>query len=229
MVDSSDAAIVGVTMSVLILLCAKFKVKTIRKQFAHENIKHIAVTGGEPINNVSSTKCKWEMSLIDIIPLTSVLSPETATTTPEPLEILVFTSRDALFLWSNDVQKYLRCYMRHSIPLQKIYWSWKKLVLLLNDGDLYIGHLTIQVIDPNQGHESTEEFIEPKSNRRLNIRELNRCEITLERILNIDRVTDVSVDQRSESFVILQVRRRLRDIFQPYLFTFLDFFGCRKI
>lgn len=58
MVDSSDAAIVCVTMSGLILLYAKFEVKTIRKPIAHEHIKHIAVTGGEPINAAISSKCE---------------------------------------------------------------------------------------------------------------------------------------------------------------------------
>lgn len=60
MVDSSDAAIVCVTMSGLILLYAKFKVKTIRKPIGHEHIKHIAVTGGEPINAAISTKSKFQ-------------------------------------------------------------------------------------------------------------------------------------------------------------------------
>lgn len=96
--------------------------------------------------------------------------------------------------------------MKHSIPLQKIYWSGKNLLLLSSDGGLYVGHLIKQSIDSTAVHESTEEFVEQKSNRRLDICEQNRCEITMERIPNIDRVTDVSVDQCGESFVILQVR-----------------------
>lgn len=81
------------------------------------------------------------------------------------------------------------------------------MLFLASDGGLHRAHLAKQTIDPMAVHESTEEFVEQKSNRRLDICEQNRCEITLlERIPNIDRVTDVSVDQRGESFVILQVR-----------------------
>lgn len=69
-----------------------------------------------------------------------------------------------------------------------------------------MGHLIKQSIDSTAVHESAEEFVEQKSNRRLDICEQNRCEITMERIPNIDRITDVSVDQSGESFVILQVR-----------------------
>lgn len=100
--------------------------------------------------------------------------------------------------------------MRHSIPLQKIYWSGKNLLVLSSDGVLYMGYLSKQSIDLTAVHESPEEFVEQKSNRRHDICEHNRCEITLERIPNIDRVTDVSVDQRGESFVILQVRSNNR-------------------
>lgn len=61
MVDSSDAAIVCVTTSGMILLYAKFKVKTIRKPIAHEHIKHIAVTGGDPVNVAITTKCEFQV------------------------------------------------------------------------------------------------------------------------------------------------------------------------
>lgn len=131
---------------------------------------------------------------------------KTAAAPAESLEILVLTSSDAIFLWSNDAQKYLRCYMRPAIPLQKLQWSGKNLLLLSSDGVLHMGHLTKQSIDATAVRETAEEFVEQKSNRRLDICEQNRCQITLERVPNIDRVTDVSVDQRGESFVILQVR-----------------------
>lgn len=92
-----------------------------------------------------------------------------------------------------------------------------------------MGHLTKQSIDSTAVHESTEEFVEQKSNRRLDICEQNRCEIALERIPNIDRVTDVSVDQCGESFVILQVRSNAfgKDFGQMSLC--FDFLVCRKI
>lgn len=156
------------------------------------------------------------------------ISRGTASAPAEPLEILVLTSSDAIFLWSNDIQKYLRCYMRHSIPLQKIYWSGKNVLLLSSDGCLYLGHLKKQSIDLAAVHESTEEFVEQKSNRRLDICEQTRCEITTKRILNIDRVTDVSVDQCGESFVILQVRAYARGVYferNSFMFGIFRFAG----
>lgn len=107
------------------------------------------------------------------------------------------------------------------------------MLCLSSDGYLYLGHLTKQSIDLAAVHESTEEFVEQKSNRRLDICEQTRCEITTERIPNIDRVTDVSVDQCGESFVILQVRAYARGggifIFQLQLIYVWHFSICRKI
>lgn len=80
------------------------------------------------------------------------------------------------------------------------------MLLLSGDGGLYLGHMTRQSNGSTAVSESTEEFVEQKSNRRLDICEQIGCDITLERIPNIDRVTDVSVDQSGESFVVLQVR-----------------------
>lgn len=104
-------------------------------------------------------------------------------------------------------------------------------MLLSSDGGLFMGRLSKQSIDSTALHESTEEFVEQKSNRRLDICEQNRCEITLERIPNIDRVTDVSVDQCGESFVILQVRFAARtNSFLHNSLKFQFWFFCfRKI
>lgn len=49
-VDSSNAAIVCLTSSSLMLLYAKFKVKTLKKPIVHESVKHIAVKGGTLAN-----------------------------------------------------------------------------------------------------------------------------------------------------------------------------------
>lgn len=49
-----------------------------------------------------------------------------------------------------------------------------------------------------------EEFVEQKSSRRLDVCENNAFVISLARVPNIDRVTDISIDQYGESFVILQ-------------------------
>lgn len=45
-VDSSNAAIVCLTGSGLMLLYAKYKMKTIKKPIVHESVKHIAIVGG---------------------------------------------------------------------------------------------------------------------------------------------------------------------------------------
>lgn len=94
------------------------------------------------------------------------------------------------------------------------------MLLLSSDGGLYMGHLQMQSTDSSFLHESNEEFVEQKSNRRPDICEQSRCEITLERIPNIDRVTDVSVDQRGESFVILQVCKCTSSVLSRLLIYF---------
>lgn len=45
-VDSSNAAIVCLTGAGLMLLYAKYKMKTIKKPIVHESVKHIAIVGG---------------------------------------------------------------------------------------------------------------------------------------------------------------------------------------
>lgn len=45
-VDSSNAAIVCLTGSGLMLLYAKYKMKTIKKPIVHESVKHVAIVGG---------------------------------------------------------------------------------------------------------------------------------------------------------------------------------------
>lgn len=79
------------------------------------------------------------------------------------------------------------------------------MLVLSSDGSLYMGQLTKQSIDGTAIADCMEEFVEQKSNRRQDFCERNCCEISLQRIPNIDRVTDVSVDQSGESFVVLQV------------------------
>lgn len=46
-VDSSNAAIVCLTISGLILLYAKYKVKSLKKPIVHETVNHVAVYGEE--------------------------------------------------------------------------------------------------------------------------------------------------------------------------------------
>lgn len=119
----------------------------------------------------------------------------------------MLTSSDTLFLWSNDIQKYIRCYTNthHGLSLQQLCWCGKNLLFISNDGNLYHGVMTKHLINANNIQYTDEEFVEQKSNRRQDICENSKYEICLTRISNIDRVTDVCVDQRGESFVILQV------------------------
>lgn len=57
-VDSSNAAIVCLTTSGLMLLYANYKVKTLKKPIVHESIKHIAIVGGHPVVNANAPdKC----------------------------------------------------------------------------------------------------------------------------------------------------------------------------
>lgn len=126
-----------------------------------------------------------------------------AASTPEPLEILVLTQSDSIFLWSNDEQKYLSC-VKPSISIRSISWCARSLLILAADGILYKGTITRQTIDSLRQRDDDEEFVEQKSNRRMDISASCKCDIDLMRIPSIDRVTNVSVDQRGESFVILQ-------------------------
>lgn len=57
-VDSSNAAIVCLTTSGLMLLYAKFKVKSLKKPIVHETIKHVAVVGGSVDNANIQEKCE---------------------------------------------------------------------------------------------------------------------------------------------------------------------------
>lgn len=122
----------------------------------------------------------------------------------ESLEILVLTQSDAIFLWSNDDQKYLRCFMRHSFSIKNVYWCDRKLMILASDGTLYEGTVARHSIDMKDYRGCDEEFVEQRCNRRADISENYKCEIDLMRISNIDRITNVSVDQLGESFVVLQ-------------------------
>lgn len=122
----------------------------------------------------------------------------------EPLEILVLTESDVIFLWSNDEKKYLRCFMKQSFSIKTIFWNLKMLMLSSSDGILYRGTITKHSVESKSARDRTEEFVEQKSSRRLDINENCKCQIDLTRILNIDRITNFSVDQGGESFVALQ-------------------------
>lgn len=123
----------------------------------------------------------------------------------EPLEILVLTQSDSIFLWSYDEQKYLRCFMKHAFSIKTIDWSCDRVCLILgSDGALYHGKIVRHSIDASSARDCMEEFVEQKSNRKVDISESCRCDIDVQRIPNIDRITNVSVDQRGESFVVLQ-------------------------
>lgn len=52
--DSSVAAIACLTSSGLMLLYAKYKMKTIKKPIVHESVKHIAIVGGGASANIGS-------------------------------------------------------------------------------------------------------------------------------------------------------------------------------
>lgn len=120
------------------------------------------------------------------------------------MEILVLMQSDVMFLWSNDEQKYLRCFTKHSFSIRNVYWSDRTLLILATDGILYKGVITRHSVESKNYRGCEEEFVEQKSNRRMDISETCRCDIDIMRIPNIDRVTNVSVDQRGESFVALQ-------------------------
>lgn len=123
----------------------------------------------------------------------------------EPLEILVLTQSDSIFLWSNDEQKYLRCFMQHSFSIRSIDWNASRMLLMLaTDGILYKGTITRQTVESKDHRGYEGEFVEQRSNRRADISETSKCDISLARIPNIDRITNISADQRGESFVVLQ-------------------------
>lgn len=123
---------------------------------------------------------------------------------PDPLEIIVLSQSDALFLWSNDEQMYLRCFMPLSLSIRTIYWSAGTLLTLATDGTLLTGSIQKQKVNTSANRNFVEEFIEQKSKRHVDISETQKCVIDLKRVPNIDRITNVYVDQRCESFVILQ-------------------------
>lgn len=93
--------------------------------------------------------------------------------------------------------------MKHSLSIKNIFWCDRKVLALSSSGVLYKGSITRHSIESSSSRDSTEEFVEQKS-RKVDISESQRCDIDLIRVPNIDRVTNVSVDQRGESFVILQ-------------------------
>lgn len=123
---------------------------------------------------------------------------------PDPLEIIVLSQSDVLFLWSNDEQLYLRCFMPLSLSIRNIYWSAGTLLTLATDGTLHTGSMQKQKANTSANRNFVEEFIEQKSKRHVDISETQKCVINLKRVPNIDRITNVSVDQRCESFVVLQ-------------------------
>lgn len=78
------------------------------------------------------------------------------------------------------------------------------LLMLATDGILYKGTIDRQSIDSKNYRGDEGDFVEQRSNRRTDFSETLKCDISLTRIPNIDRVTNVAVDQRGESFVVLQ-------------------------
>lgn len=154
--------------------------KTIKKPIVHESVKHIAIVCG---NSNTQEKC---------------------ISSAEPLEILVLTQSDCIFLWSYDEQKYLRCLMKHTFSIKTIDWCDRVCLILGTDGALYRGTIARHSIESTSPRDCTEEFVEQKSNRKVDISETYRCDIDVWRIPNIDRITNVSVDQRGESYVVLQ-------------------------
>lgn len=180
-VDASDSSIACLTTSGTILLFAKHKIKTLKKPVFHENVRHISIRGGE---------------------LSSTLLPEKPLI--EPLEIFIIMDSELTFVWSGETQKYRRCEIKPSMSLHRILPRGKNLIVLSSDGNLFHGELKNIVIDRLNQSDSAEEFVEQKANRRQDFDENQCCEIHLTRIPYIDRVTDVSVDQKGDSFVILQ-------------------------
>lgn len=98
----------------------------------------------------------------------------------------------------------MRCFTAHSFAIKTISTCDRMLLVLATDGILYKGTITRHSIESTGSRTNTEEFIEQKSNRKVDISETFKYVIDLIRIPNIDRITNVSVDQRGESFVVLQ-------------------------
>lgn len=95
--------------------------------------------------------------------------------------------------------------MKHSFSIKTIDWCCDRVCLILGaDGALYRGKIARNSINTSSPRDFMEEFVEQKSNRKADISETHRCDIDVQRIPNIDRITNVSVDQRGESFVVLQ-------------------------
>lgn len=93
--------------------------------------------------------------------------------------------------------------MSHSPSIRNICWSAGTLFILATDGTLYHGLMVKRNVELSINRNS-DEFIEQRSNGRADISDNQECTIELKRIPNIDRITNVAVDQRCESFVILQ-------------------------
>lgn len=91
-----------------------------------------------------------------------------------------------------------------SLSIRNIYWSAGTLLTLATDGTLLMGSMEKQNVNTSTNRNFVEEFIEQKSKRHVDISEMQKCVINLKRVPNIDRITNVSIDQRCESFVILQ-------------------------
>lgn len=207
-VDSSDAAIVCLTTSDIMLLYAKYKMKTVKKPIVHETIKHIAVLGGNSVNTqdkgISDSNLFNTISIIFIFyQCYNVLCFYSTVSSSEALEILVLTQFDRVFVWSYDDQLYLRCFMNDSFSVKNLFWCDRMVLALATNGVLYKGNITKHKLELTSPQDNTDEFVQQKS-RKLDISKSMRCDIELTRIPNIDRITNVSVDQRGESFVILQ-------------------------
>lgn len=90
------------------------------------------------------------------------------------------------------------------MSIKSISWCARNLLILATDGTLYKGTITRRTIQTTNQRGDDEDFVEQKSNRKMDISANCKCDIDLMRIPSIDRVTNVSVDQRGESFVVLQ-------------------------
>lgn len=90
------------------------------------------------------------------------------------------------------------------MSIKSIFWCARDLLILATDGTLYKGTITRRTIQTTNQRGDDEDFVEQKSNRKMDISANCKCDIDLMRIPSIDRVTNVSVDQRGESFVVLQ-------------------------
>lgn len=94
--------------------------------------------------------------------------------------------------------------MKQTFSIKTINWSDRVCLILATDGALYRGTIARHSIKSTSPRDCTEEFVEQRSNRKVDISETCQCAIDVRRIPNIDRITDVSVDERGESYVVLQ-------------------------